>query len=192
MAAKGYCEVEDVAELLARTFTDAQQARCAKLIENLEVDIDEATGRGWLAGVQTDETHFVNSQNVFLKYAPVASVATVKGRSGLGETETTLTVDEDYEVMDLGNGHIRLVSPGNYDRVRVTYTPVDTVPGDLVEAMIEYVAARMQTTLRPDSFGLDSYSLPDLTVRFARSHVQQETPPFPQRIIDRYRWPVHG
>ena len=192
MAAKGYCDVEDVEALLQRTFTTAQSAQCAKLIERMETFVDEETGRAWLTGAQTDEAHVVNSQNVFLKYAPVASVGTVKGRSGLGETETTLTVDEDYEVMDLSNGHIRLVSPGNYDRVRVTYTPVDTVPADLVQACVEIVANWLQPTLRPDSFGLDSYSLPDLTVRFSRSHVQQIAPPLAMKVLDRYRYPVHA
>lgn len=192
MAAKGYCEVEDVEALLQRTFTTAQSAQCAKLIERMETFVDEETGRAWLTGAQTDEAHFVNSQNVFLKYAPVASVATVKGRSGLGEAETTLTVDVDYEVMDMALGKIRLVYPNSYDRIRVTYTPVDTVPADLVQACVEIVANWMQPTLQPGSFGLDSYSLPDLTVRFARSHVQQIAPPLAMKVLERYRWPVVG
>lgn len=192
MAAKGYITADDVADFLARILTPAQEAQCDKLIERMETYVDEETRRGWLVGVQTNEAHQVDSQNVFLIFAPVASVTSVVGRAGLGETETTLTVDIDYEVMDLANGHIRLVNPGNYDRVRVTYTPVDTLPADLVQACIEIVANWLQPSLRPDSYGLDSYSLPDLTVRFARSHVQEVVPPLAMLVIDRYRYPVHA
>ena len=45
MAAKGYCDVEDVEALLQRTFTTAQSAQCAKLIERMETFVDEETGR---------------------------------------------------------------------------------------------------------------------------------------------------
>lgn len=192
MAAKGYCTVEDVADLLALTLTAAQEAQCQALVERAERYIDEETGRGWLVGAQTNEAHYVDSQNIWLKYAPVASVASVVARSGLGESETTLTANEDYEVTDLNQGHIRLVYPGDYDRVRVTYTPVDTVPADLVQACIEIAAAWLTPTLTPGTYGLDSYSLPDLTVRFARSHVQSSAPPLAMRVIDRYRYGVHG
>ena len=192
MAAKGYCTTSDVADLLARTFTAAEEAQCAALIERAEAFIDGETGRGWLMGAQSNEVHFVDSQNVFLRYAPVASITSIVGRLDVGEAETTLVADVDYEVMDLAIGQIRLLYPRSYDRVRVTYTPVATVPADLVQAMIEIVSSWMTPTLSPGTFGLDSYSLPDLTVRFARSHVQSVAPPLASRIIDRYRYGVHA
>jgi hypothetical protein len=192
MAAKGYTTAGAVADLLGLTFTAAQEAQADVLIEQVEAYIDRETGRGWLVGTQTAEVHHVGGATILLRYAPVASITTVLGRLGVGEAETTLVADTDYEVMDLENGHLRLIYPRSYDRLRVTYVPVDTVPSDLARAAAEMVAAWLQPTLTPGTFGLDSYSLPDLTVRFARSHVQTTAPPLAQNVIDRYRYGVHA
>ena len=191
MAKKGYCTVDEV-EGITGDLTAAQQTRADSLIEAAETHIDRETNRAWLEGVQTQEAHLLPAAYLTLDYFPVASVTAVYGRLGLGEDETTLTVDVDYEVVDLASGQIRLVSPGSYDRIRVTYTPVDTVPADISQACAEIVAQWMQTSLRPGSYGLDSYSLPDLTVKFARSHMGTAVPPFVQSVIEHYRIPVHA
>ena len=191
MAAKGYCTSDDVMTFLGREFTGPQKAHCDTLIERAESDFDEETNRGWLMGAQTDEAIRVDSQNIFLRYAPVATVTTVKGRAGLGETDETLTADTDYEIINLEYGHIRLVYPGNYDRLLVSYTPTDTVPGLVTQAMVEIVANLMQPHLNQGVYGIDSYALPDLSVKFSRSHVQQSYPPYAQRVIDRLRYVVH-
>lgn len=192
MPAKGYCTFADVENLLGETFTEKQQVQCDSLIEAAEKYLDEKTNRAWLTGAQTDEAHYIEGQNIFLKYVPITSVEDLTGRAGLGESETSLTVDVDYEVRDLNSGHIVLENPGDYDRILVDYTPVATVPADIKQATIEIVAARLQPTLRPGMFGVDSYSLPDLTVRFARSHVQQAVPPYAQEVIDNNRYTVHA
>lgn len=189
MAAKGYCAYTDVESFLNRTFTLLQQAHCANLIERAEKFIDEETGRGWLMGAQMDEIHYPASPKVFLRYAPISSVATITGRTAIGESETTLAANTDYEVRDLESGLIHLLTTA-YDRLLVDYTPVNTVPGDIKEATIELVAMWMQPHLQPGSYGLDSYSLPDLTVNFARSHVQAAMPPLVQQILARYRYRV--
>lgn len=192
MAAKGYCTADEVAEFLGRTFTAAQETYCDKVIERVEIFVDEETNRGWLMGAQTDERHDLkNTHLVYLRYAPVTSVTTITGRTVLGGTETTLVANEDYEVLSLENGEIRIVTCG-WERLLVDYTPVATVPADLKDAVIEIVAARMQPHLNPGSFGLDSYSLPDLTVRYARSHVQEIAPPMAMRVLDHYHYPVHA
>ena len=191
MAAKGYCTANDVQEFLGVTFTAAQTTHAENLIERAEIYIDEETGRGWLVGAQTDEAHYVDSQNVFVRYAPVASVEAVTGRSGLGETEETLTVDEDYEVQDLDNGLIVLTAPGSYDRVLVDYTPVNAVPKDIKQACIDIVAQWMQPSLQ-SNYGIDSYALPDLTVKFSRAYTQTAVPPTARAIIERYRYAVHA
>lgn len=188
MAAKGYCQAVEVEEFLTRTFTAAQMAHADNLIERAEARIDRYCNRAWLVGAQTNEAHFYPAYELWLKYAPVASVTSIGGRSGVGESDETLTVDEDYEVRDLNSGLIWLVSPGSYDRVRVTYTPTSTVPADITQACIELVAAWLMPNLSPGSYGLDSYSLPDLSVRFARSHVQEQMPPNVAAILDSYRW----
>lgn len=192
MAAKGYCTASDVESFLGVTFTAGQTTQCNNLIEQAEVFIDEETNRAWLTGVQTDEAVYHPDYKVYVRYVPLTSVEAITGRSGLGETDEALTVDEDFEVRDLESGLIYIVSPGNYDRLLIDYTPVDTVPADIKKACIELVAVGLQPQFQPGSFGLDSYSLPDLTVRFSRSHVQAAAPPTVQQVIDRYRFRVHS
>lgn len=192
MAAKGYCAYTDVETFLGKTFTAGQQTHCNNLIERAEIFIDNETNRGWLVGAQTDERFYSPSFHIFLRYTPVTSITAVTGRAALAETETTLTANVDYEVRDLASGHISLVTPGSYDRVMVDYTPVASVPGDIKEACIELVANWMQPALQPGTYGLDSIQLPDYTVRYARSHVQEAAPPTVQRVLDRYRYPVHA
>lgn len=198
MAAKGYCTNQDVADLLGVTLTAAQQAHADNLIEQAEAVIDGETGRAWLVGAQTDEAHYLDNlvgsvprREVFLRYAPVTSVAGITGRAGLGATETALVANEDYEVRDLVAGLVVLMT-GGWDRLLVDYTPVASVPADIARACAELVGAWLQPHLQPGSYGLDSYSLPDLTVKFSRSHVQAPMPPTVQRIIDRYSYPVHA
>lgn len=190
MTAKGYCTDEEVEAFLGITFSVAQEAQANVLIEAAELEFDAETNRAWLEGAQTLEPwHIVNySADVWLKYAPVSSISAFKGRSALGETETDLVADTDYEVIDLNAGHIRLVYPTLYDRVRVSYTPTDTPPADVKQAIIELVAARLMPTLAPGTYGLDSLTLPDYSAKFARSHVQTAYPPPTQRAIDRWRW----
>lgn len=194
MTAKGYCTTDDIALFLGVIFSGAQAAQCDSLIESAELEFDGETNRGWLVGAQTLEAWHIgnNSPDVWLKYAPVASISAFKGRSALGETETDLVADTDYEVMDLTTGHIRLVYPLLYDRVRVTYTPVATVPADVKQAIVELVAARLMPTLAPGTYGLDSVTLPDYSVRYSRAHVQTAFPPTTQKAIDRWRWWVVG
>lgn len=191
MAAKGYCTADDVAAFLGLTFTAGQETHCDNLIERAETDIDGQTGRGWLVGAQTDEIHFPMGRLVFVRYTPVASIDGITGRTNLGEAEEALTADEDFELRDADSGLILLETTG-YERLLVSYTPENSVPNDIKQATIELVAARMQPVLQPGSFGLDSFSLPDLTVRFARSHIQAAMPPTVQETLDRYRYRMHA
>lgn len=189
MAVKGYCTVAQVAAI-AGELNAAQAARAAQLIEAAEVHLDTQIGRGWLVGAQTQEATYSPAHFVFLHYWPVASVATVYGRSGVDAVEATLTATTDYEVESLASGRIHILYPHLYDRIRVTYTPDDAVPANVSQACAELAAHWLQPTLRPGTYGLDSYSLPDLTVRFARSHIGTAVPPFVENVIDYYRTPV--
>lgn len=192
MAAKGYCTTADVASLLGVTFDAGQTTRCTTLIEQAEVYIDNETDRGWLVGAQTDEEHYCPPHRLFVRYAPIDSVTAITGRTGIGEDDTALVVDEDYEVRDAELGLVYLVSPGSYDLVKVDYTPTASVPADIKLACTEIVANWMQPTLNPGMYGVDSYSLPDLTVRYSRAHVQAAAPPTAMMILDRYRYRIHG
>lgn len=189
MTAKGYCDI-DIIQTFTGTLTSDQAITANSMIEAAETYLDGEMGRGWLMGVQTLEPHYNPHENVILINWPIVSVQLVDGRAGLGETVEELTADEDYEVVDLGAGIIRLVSPGSWDRVRVSYTPVENPPADVARACAEIVANWMQPTLRPNSWGLDSYSLPDLTVKFSRTHTQTAATPFVQSVIERYRVPI--
>lgn len=194
MAAKGYTTAAAVADFLGATFTAGQQTYAATLIEQAELYIDRETRRAWLTGARTNEVYYRDAfwlGNLYLRYAPVTSVASVAGRASLGDTEETLTADTDYEVRDLDSGLIALVYPGNYDRLRVTYTPVTTVPGPIAHAAAELVAAWMQPYLRPDTYGIDSVTLPDLSVRYAKPQ-EAAIPPSVQSALDLYRFRGHG
>lgn len=184
--AKGYVATEDVESFLQQTLSAAQKAEAERLIPAIETFVDRYCDRAWLTGAVSLEAHYYPSTYLWLKYPPVTSVDSIVGRTGLGNTEETLTEDEDYEVQDLTEGMIRLVYPATWDRVRVSYTPATTVPADLTQACAELVVAWMQPSLRPDSYGLDSYSLPDLTVRFSRAHVQAALPPAVLEVLDDY------
>lgn len=193
MAAKGYAQVEEVAAFVGATFTSAQEDQAERMLEVAEAEIDAGTNRGWLVGAQANETHrweeFRNG-DLWLRYAPVSSVTAVKGRAALGEAESTLTADLDYEVIDLEAGWIRIVSPGLFDRIRVDYTPSTTVPTDIQQATAELAAAKLQSTLRPQTYGLDSLQLPDLSVGFNRSINQNSVPPAVADVIARWRYRV--
>lgn len=192
MAAKGYCTAALVAAFLGKTFTTDQTTQANSLIERAEAYIDNQTGRAWLVGAQSDEAHFLGqSPWVFLRYIPVQSISAVTGRAAPGGDEIALTLNQHYEVRDLETGLIRLMGCG-YERILVDYTPVNSVPADLVQAAIELVANWLQPSLQPGTYGLESYSLPDLTVRFSRAHVQEVVPPTVQQVIDSYRYRVHA
>lgn len=192
MAAKGYCTTVDVADYLGVALTTAQDGQASALIEQAEIFIDGETNRAWLAGTQTDEEFYRPSHKIFVRYAPIASVSAVTSRTDIGESETTLTAGVDYEIRDAAAGLIYLETPKTYDRIRVDYTPVATVPADIKLACAMIVANWLQPHLQPGTFGLDSYSLPDLTVKFARSHAQSAAPPAAAAILERYRYRVHA
>lgn len=171
MGAKGYCNAGDVADFLGVTLTSAQEARAMGLLETVEALVDGATGRSWLTGPVEDETLRPADWpdgRLYLRCTPVTTIDEVRGRAGFGEAETVLVADTDYEVLDLAGGVIRLVDPCAYDRIRVDYTPVATVPAPVRDGAAEWVAALLQPTLRPDTFGVESFSLPDLSVKFAK------------------------
>lgn len=206
MAAKGYCVHTDVSGFLGLTFSSAANTYADSRVESAEEVIDAATKRGWLMGAQTLETHWLDEYwrgepyqyggltfggKLYVKYAPVASIEAVYGRMGLNSSNILLTVDYDYEVVDLSAGRLRLVFPSLYDRVQVSYTPVNTVPAAIRDAAAELIAWWMQPSLRPDTYGLYSVSLPDISMRFA-FHDVDAIPPSVQDKLDRFTYPVHG
>lgn len=173
MAAKGYCTHADVATFLGLTLTAGQQTYATSLLETVEQLVDAETGRGWLMGAQTNETYYWTEwpdSLIYLRYTPINTgvALVITGRTALGEDEETLVADTDYEVMDFAGGVIRLINPSEWNRIQVDYTPVATVPTPVRDATAEWVAALMQPMLRPDTYGVESFSLPDLSIKFAK------------------------
>jgi len=192
VTAKAYCVYADVASFLGVTLTSAQQARATDLIASTTLDVDNETNRGWLVCVQTAERHERATywhHDLYVRYAPIASVQSITGRGFLGDVEATLVADTDFEIVSLEAGLIRLLYPWSWERVLVSYTPVDTVPLPIRDATAEWVAAKMLPSLRPDTYGIESYSLPDLSVRFSKSVTES----IPQNVADtlaKYRYGV--
>lgn len=186
---RGYTDPDKVAAYLGLTLTAPQVAAADWLTPAVEATIDERCGRAWLLGVQTDEAHWAPfGRDLYLLHPPATAVAAVKGRAGLGAAEATLTAGTDYEVRDLAAGRIWLAWPGGYDRIRVTYTPAATLPADIELAATELLGRFLQEHLRPDSYGLESVQLPDLTLRFARWMTQQGLPPSVEERLEPHRF----
>ncbi len=186
---KGYCTPDQVAGFLGLTFDPAQNRQCEQQIELAEKLIDSYLKHSYLVGEQADEAHYAPfGRFLYLKHPPITAVSAVKGRTGLGATETTLVAGTDYEGRDLEAGELYLVSPGSYDRIRVTYTPATTVPGDITEATIEFVAELMRPHLVPGSHGAESYRLPDLEVVYAKGVTRDAFPPRVALILDMCRF----
>lgn len=192
MTAKAYCVYADVASFLGVTLTSGQQTRATDLIASTTIDVDNETNRGWLVGVQTSERHERSRywrQDLYVRYAPIVSVQAITGRGYLGDVETALVAGTDFELVDAEAGLLRLLYPSSWERVLVSYTPVDTVPLPIRDATAEWVAAKMLPSLRPDTYGIESYSLPDLSVRFSKTVTES----IPQNVADtlaKYRYGV--
>lgn len=190
MAAKGYCTTTNVADFLGVSFTAGQITQCGALIEAAEVAFNGETNRAWLTGAIVGETHWWPRGQVFLSYPPVATLGTVtaRPRTMTGLTDETLTADDDYEVIDLATGQIALAEPFLYDRVKVSYTPVATVPADIRQAIVEWVAAQMLPSLNPSTYGVERITLPDYGVQFSKAVTQGVMPPSVMAVAERYRF----
>jgi hypothetical protein len=191
MEPKGYTGAGKVAAFLGVAFSAEQAAHCTTLARRAEERIDRFCNRAWLVGEQTDEAHYRPSGAVYLKYPAIESVEAVKGRAGVGADEETLALGTDYEVEDLEAGLIRLFSPLRFDRVRVSYTQADSVPGDVEQAATELVAYWMRPHLQPGTYGVQSYQLPDLQVQF-RAYAAEALPASVEALLEPHRFVVHG
>ena len=186
-----YCTLIDV-EDIAGEIAPAHYPRVAQLIAAAERYLNGEMGRAWQVGEQELEMHHAPDYLIRLVYWSVQEITAVYARQRGGGEEVELVEGEDWEAYDLGAGIMKMTAPALYDLVRVTYIPEDEVPEDVSLACAELAANWLMPTLRPGSYGLDSYSLPDLTVRFARSHAQTAEPPFVRQVINRYRVPAAG
>lgn len=195
MAMKGYCRVGDVAQFLGVTLTEAQEARVESLIEAAEADMDREMNRAFLTGTISNELHD-SRRRIYLANPPVASLTSVEGRvvNDPAEAWETLVVADDYELVNATTGEVLVAAFYSYAILRVTYVPVDTVPADIREACVELVAARVQPTLNPALYGVDSVTLPDYSVRYNRAMMGGAAfPPTVADMLDRYRfWPGSG
>ena len=121
--------------------------------------------------------------------APPLLQDAVRTPDGLFRFKTQLCQGSDYEVRDLESGRIWIRYLPDYDRIRVTYLPVNEVPADVVQATIELVAAWLQPSLSNlgGLAGVQSFQLPDLSVTYARGTVGQAMPANVVDLLEPYR-----
>jgi len=137
-----YTTVPDVARHLGRTLTSAQEAEAAALIPAATAWINGRLGGVWpQTAAQTDEYHLVEGPLVFLRYRPVASLASVSVRGPWpGTTATALVANTEYELLDATRGILRVsVDPG-YE-IRVTYTPNATAADPRLKLAARHLVA---------------------------------------------------
>lgn len=141
-----YCDPTDVAAELGVEFDADQEDRAMVLIAAAQSFVDDYTGRTFEAtDAITGERHRVYGDAVYLHTAPIASVERVQSRSRwVGSTAQTLILNQDYEIVSLVTGELR-IGRGWYGdaELLVDYTPNQSVPADLADAVAQMVAARM-------------------------------------------------
>lgn len=191
MTAKAYTTEALVQAELGAPLTPEQAADFDARLGQVVASIDLYTARAWLTGTPVVESFYATGTEapIRLRAAPVASVASVTGRAGLGSPEETLTQGTDWELADPVLGIVRFAWPcppydimiersywpRRYDRVRVTYTPADATSMLSSTALVVQRAATllMATDYTAAAAGgfdpstLKSYSIPgDLEVTF--------------------------
>jgi len=188
MSAKGYCTTAEIESFLGVTFTAGQVTQCAAQIEATEVAFDRESNRAWLTGAIVDEAHWWPARKLFVNYSPMATLTSVKGRLRGLTTDDVLVAGDDYEVIFLATGEIYIFYPQLYNRIKVSYTPVATVPADIRQAIIEWVAAQMQPSLNPDSFGVEKITMPDYSIQYSKAVLQGVMPPAVAAVARGYRF----
>jgi hypothetical protein len=184
-----YGDTTTLQSFLGQSLTPGQQIEATRLLIAVSAEIEGETNRAWLMGA-VSEPFYHPSEKIWLRYAPVDSITELRGRPGPALAEVVLSENDDYVIKSVAEGYIKLIHPKRWERVVVDYVQVDGVPADIEQAAVEMVAARLMPALNPGTYGVDSIQLPDYTVRYARSHVQQALPPVARQILERWRWPV--
>lgn len=140
-----YCTVADVESELGVSFDGDQTARAETLITAASAFVDTYCGRTFAeTDPITEERHQLYAPRVFLSTTPVASVEAVRLRAPyLNQTYRTLTVTTEYELVNPTTGEVRLGCRPYGAEVAVDYTPDQSVPADLSDAVVQMVAARM-------------------------------------------------
>ena len=192
---KGYCSAGDVAIYLGIDLTAAQLTQATDLIGAAESELDGAMNRGFLMGAISNELHR-SCPRIYVQNPPVATLASVEGRviDEPAEPWEVLVVADDYELVNVTTGEIHIAEWRSYAILRVTYTTSDSVPADIRQATVELVASRIQPTLNPALYGVDSVTLPDYSVRYNRALMGGVGfPPTVLATVERYRiWPGSG
>lgn len=189
---RGYTTVTLVAAELGLALDSQTQAHAYRLIGQAEAAIDVFMEHVYLGGPVTDEVHFGPFPDglVYVDHPPLDPAVTpvVKGRAGFGATETTLTVATDWEVRDAALGEVQLAAWSSYDRLRLSYTPVNAVPADIQRAATLTVCAHLQSRLRDGGFGLQQVTFPDVTEIYDRQASGLALPQVALDLLDGYRF----
>lgn len=151
---------------------------------------------GWMNGIITRDLYHVIDGSILLNFTPVASVATITGRTdSIGDPEVPVVADIGYELFDPALGVVNFEDgfgawPSPYAQyVFVTYTQVAYVPADVSWAANEIIG---QTILRSGvmkgRFGLREVITDDTTMTFDTSTgLTLCVPDESRNIIESYR-----
>ncbi len=183
-----YCSVADVEAELGVTLDGDQIDRATFLISAAQDFIDEFCHRTFEASTPiTGERHRIEGPTLYVRVAPIASVERIRQTYGyVGEPPAAMTVGNDYDVINLTTGEIRLALY-RYGEVLVDYTPAVTVPASIQDVTAQIVAQRMAGSV-------GSSAMPDDVKRFdVRNELVMERfaldefPPRALQVLDTLR-----
>lgn len=183
MGCQGYTTVAEVTELtgeLART----QVAQVPALIAAAGEWLNKAVGRGWDAeATERTESLIVDGQAIEVTRWPVQAVAGVTLRDRFGHVNE---LADDEWTLDNARGIVWLRRWQGWRWAEVIYTPQPGVPAGVRLAATHLVAHWMEPILNPGMQNVEQYTLPDLSVRFARNRVGQ-LPGLVEQMVNQLR-----
>lgn len=187
-----YTSAAQMEGYLGVAFTPAQATQADVVAGAVTTWIDHRTGRSWqTTGAISGEVHQAQGNKVFLDTVPVVSVQTVDERGSTWPISWTPIPSSSYALTDAEHGVIELSTSYADQTVRCAYTvDITAPPPDLAFAATVLGADCMQTTLHPESAGLESIAVGqnDLTLKYA-SGGSASTPAvsLAVRVVDAYR-----
>jgi hypothetical protein len=170
-----YATLNDV-EALTGPLAAGQAAHALAVLEAATEWMEQAIGRGWdQHETAWNESFVVDGRAISLARWPVLEVAAVTVRDRAG---TVTTLAEAEYTLDASRGLLWLRwhwPTGSW--ADVTYTPRPGIPARVRMAVAQLAAHWLEPVLNPGMANVEQYTLPDLSVRFARGSAGQVVPP---------------
>jgi hypothetical protein len=158
-----YTTADDVASLLSRSLSPAQEAVVDRVIDAAEVWVDQTTGKVYGVNAAATQRFFRNAGPLLrLKNVPLVSIQGVWTRTSFTSAEAALD-PTSYEIQDADLGLVYVSTlEGNsesYPIVRVAYTAGNPVPPN-IKLGTEYLCLHWLRPLLQDELpGVANFSL---------------------------------